>query len=330
MTIKKLAVAISVLSMFGLAQPLAYAESQQATGQFETTQLNTPKPAINAPLDTENTLDTQELLFEVITSDTYTEVKEIEEWERKPEPPQEYAPPEKSWLEKLFDFLFGDMFDDVDGASAYDVFTTSIKLILILALLAFIGWVIYRASEYGWGNAFRSLTRPRSRVNEYLESSNVQHWHDLPAHAELGQVVLTLLTENDEKKLAENIEIGASLLYRGVLRWLAKQKLAYIDPATTEGQCLRQLHAVADLDAEDHRLTSLKPYLTEVIQVWMRVAYDDNTLTSTNMTTIHTCLQELASDWVTTLTNSPINSPKVRPKPSEFKTDTGKLAEEGV
>ena len=50
------------------------------------TQLNTPKPAINAPLDTENTLDTQELLFEVITSDTYTEVKEIEEWERKPEP----------------------------------------------------------------------------------------------------------------------------------------------------------------------------------------------------------------------------------------------------
>ncbi|WP_230661622.1 hypothetical protein [Psychrobacter sp. I-STPA10] len=258
-----------------------------------TTDTQTNINAINTskPLNTSNQVVRQQLQH-IITSEDYATSKKRQHWQLKSK--ENSKNNEDSWLVKLLKFLF-DWDTDSDNwldISKLQLLATIIKTLLIAALVLFIVWIIHHAQKNGWLNTVLPKRYHKTSVSTQSAASQ-SYLGDLPSHQQLGINVQRLLA-------AGQISDAASLLYRGSLRWLADNHLLSVAPATTELQCIEQLHHINRQLSQNTHQAATQHYINQIIAHWIQVAYDTPYLLA-HSEQLSLQLNNLADEWLSML-----------------------------
>ena len=206
-------------------------------------------------------------LSRIVISEDYASKQQVENWQAI-EDTQDKKETDTSWLEEFLESIFGDSSDnssDFDADSVLNILSVLLKALFIIALLAFIMWVLNRAGYApGWVNRINPFNKMRNMTQNHAPNPNNQEWEQLPLHEDIPTKVRDYIAQ-------DNPTLAASLLYRGSLRWLARTQQLTIIAADTEAQCLAQIQQL-------ERLKSSEPhaYIVKIIAAWMQIAYDEN------------------------------------------------------
>ena len=233
-------------------------------------------------------------LSRIVISEDYASKQQVENWQAI-EDTQDKKETDTSWLEEFLESIFGDSSDnssDFDADSVLNILSVLLKALFIIALLAFIMWVLNRAGYApGWVNRINPFNKMRNMTQNHAANPNNQEWEQLPLHEDIPTKVRDYIAQ-------DNPTLAASLLYRGSLRWLARTQQLTIIAADTEAQCLAQIQQL-------ERLKSSEPhaYIVKIIAAWMQIAYDENQRSSNNKA-LNQQLKDIAEDWLTILSHS--------------------------
>ena len=233
-------------------------------------------------------------LSRIVISEDYASKQQVENWQAI-EDTQDKKEADTSWLEEFLESIFGDSSDnssDFDADSVLNILSILLKALFIIALLAFIMWVLNRAGYApGWVNRINPFNKMRNMTQNHAANPNNQEWEQLPLHEDIPTKVRDYIAQ-------DNPTLAASLLYRGSLRWLARTQQLTIIAADTEAQCLAQIQQL-------ERLKSSEPhaYIVKIIAAWMQIAYDENQRSSNNKA-LNQQLKDMADDWLATLSHS--------------------------
>lgn len=233
-------------------------------------------------------------LSRIVISEDYASKQQVENWQAI-EDTQDKKETDISWLEEFLESIFGDSSDnssDFDADSVLNILSVLLKALFIIALLAFIMWVLNRAGYApGWVNRINPFNKMRNMTQNHAANPNNQEWEQLPLHEDIPTKVRDYIAQ-------DNPTLAASLLYRGSLRWLARTQQLTIIAADTEAQCLAQIQQL-------ERLKSSEPhaYIVKIIAAWMQIAYDENQRSSNNKA-LNQQLKDMADDWLATLSHS--------------------------
>lgn len=235
-------------------------------------------------------------LVHIITSDDYAKANDVQRWQRIPKDKKNNA--DLTWLEKILRWIF-DNNSDTESESSLAILSFIFKLLLVAALIAFIIWVIRRAGYLsGWINQVKIRSKRQSHVEDYNPQVLPQSWEQLPEHTQIPKAVIELLDDGQLTK-------AMSMMYRGSLRWLVQAEHVDIIPATTEKQCLQQIQRLKGLDINTSldRATHPYGYISKIIQLWIRVAYD-NQKSEEATANIQAQLRQLIQSWTNELSSS--------------------------
>lgn len=233
--------------------------TQTSTIQTNTGQTNIKDAPVNQP-------NGKQALYQIITSEQYSELVEIK-------------------IPKKVNSSFNPDFDpDVD----LSFFPVLVKALFIIALMVLVFYIFkHRQLFLSWIKDFSS--RPQSiSVSDYQDAYLYQGWEKLPAHDKVATVVNQLRTQGHYLS-------ASSILYRASLRWLNTAQQLNIKPATTEMKCLQLM---ADIEkANVHNLTysqshqnvqnnqnvqnqliqgmqsTSNEFISRIIELWIKLAY---------------------------------------------------------
>ncbi len=229
-----------------------------------------------------SSLEDKQQLYDILTSDDYSEVKEIKL-------PKQQDDESLNWLKDFFDWLFdGDSNSSSSSSTDWlNIFSGFLKILAILALVLLVFWIVKNSdSIIDWVKS-RSwkLGKRTVAIEDYRQAHLAQGWERLPPHEQIPAVVKQLLQEG-------RILSASSILYRGSLRWLneSDSQKTIIRPANTELQCvelIKQLRQSPSLVSNQFnqqlnpRLnTGIPPatadYIINIITQWIPIAYQSN------------------------------------------------------
>ena len=250
------------------------------------------------------TTATRQQLQKVITSDVYATSKTRKQWQRKPKDQKVQIDHKNSWLGRLIEYLLDFLPNGFLSVYQLRMLATTIKILLIAALVVLILWIARHAQKTGWLNMVLPRGLRSASVSTQKASRSQQQLGELPEHQQIGVSAQRLLADG---KLAD----AASILYRGSLRWLADNHLLVIAPATTELQCIKQIQTINRHNGSSFKAATnlpisysinaaTKDYINQIIQNWMQVAYDAPYIEA-NAATLNLRLNELAAKWLSVL-----------------------------
>ncbi len=225
----------------------------------------------------DSSAEDKQQLYDILTSDDYSEVKEI----TLPKQDDESL----NWLQKLIEWLLdGDSNSSGSGSTDWlNIFSGFLKILAILALVLLVVWIVKNSdSIIDWvKNRSWKLGKRTVAIEDYRQAHLAQGWESLPPHEQIPAVVKQLLQEG-------RILPASSILYRGSLRWLneSDSQKTIIRPANTELQCvelikqLRQSPSALNNQLNPRLNTGIPPatadYIINIITQWIPIAYQSS------------------------------------------------------
>lgn len=224
----------------------------------------------------------QRQIDQIIYGNQFSKAIPQTRWEKiEPEKKQK-----DDFWQRLMDKLFKNRNSENRDNSGV-VFGTIIKVIVLMALFAFIAWLLLQHEKWlPWFRRHATWYRPRAKatLSELEQPVQIPLWQNLPAHQQLVAAVEQALAAQDWLQ-------ALSLLYRGTLREVIHIHDLPITRATTEQQC-EWLLAQAK-----HRQADEASYFKALVSLWSQVAYGKLQVSTEAAPAFRQQIIELLNTW---------------------------------